>query len=50
MNCRIPLGEDQPHLEILPEVIRNYGLAVQYVQDPQLRGRAASGDSARWDR
>lgn len=27
---RIPLGEDQPHLEILPEVIRNYGLAVQY--------------------
>lgn len=28
--CRIPLGEDQPHLEILPEVIRNYGLAVQY--------------------
>ncbi|KAA6417036.1 MAG: serine threonine- kinase ATR-like, partial [Trebouxia sp. A1-2] len=26
----IPLGEDQPHLEILPEVIRNYGLAVQY--------------------
>ena len=29
-GCRIPLGEDQPHLEILPEVIRNYGLAVQY--------------------
>ncbi|KAL0053239.1 hypothetical protein WJX82_003001 [Trebouxia sp. C0006] len=29
-RSRIPLGEDQPHLEILPEVIRNYGLAVQY--------------------
>ena len=24
------MGEDQPHLEILPEVIRNYGLAVHY--------------------
>ncbi|KAL3137629.1 hypothetical protein ABBQ38_004906 [Trebouxia sp. C0009 RCD-2024] len=29
-RSRIPLGEDQPHLEILPEVMRNYGLAVQY--------------------
>ena len=27
--CRIPLGEDQPYLEILPLVLTNYGTAVQ---------------------
>jgi hypothetical protein len=27
---RIALGEDQPFMEILPEVLRNYGRAVQY--------------------
>lgn len=31
VNCliRIALGEDQPFMEILPEVLRNFGRAVQ---------------------
>ncbi len=28
--CRIVLGEDQPFLEITPEVIKAYGSALQY--------------------
>ncbi|KAK9914842.1 hypothetical protein WJX75_001188 [Coccomyxa subellipsoidea] len=29
-KARIALGEDQPFMEILPEVLRNYGRAVQF--------------------
>ncbi len=29
-RCRIELGEDKPFIELLPELLRNYGRAVEH--------------------
>ena len=30
LACRVTLGADEPFMEILPQVLSNYGLSVQY--------------------